>query len=389
MARGGRVPGSYLRRAVRGAVLCCLASHAAAADPDVDRRLLPARPAYARNAGCGPVRIALPPSTHALPGRVLISPKPADIPVGQGDSAICFAYATADMISQRVGRPVSPLDVATKFYFGDPSRLAGLADPALTAHLRAHPGHLADIAWSRNAAEVSKDHNPGLEPYFDKLEGGEEDAAALLYNLDGLCDERDLPSHEGYAHFTARFAALRYASAVRAPRMCLRSVGATVDRFRSRRADAFNDAWLKLVAARCRRRPSPVPLLPVSYRVASSQLDFMDMLEAGRAPGPARVERMLAMVDYALDHGRAPTIGYSWYELEARDPKDPDLAADHSSTVIARRRQGGRCQYRVQDNTGEYCSRMRPSVSRRCDNGRIWLWESEVRRTLYSVIYLR
>lgn len=355
----------------------------------VDRRLLPLKPTYARDGACRPVRIAMPPSTHALPGGILLSPRPADIPVGQGDSAICYAYATADMISQRVGVAVSPLDVATKFYFADPARLAASPDPALLAHLKAHPTHLADIAWARNAAEVSKDRNPRLEPYFDKLEGGEEDASALLYNIGGLCEERDLPSHEGYAHFTARLAALRYGSVVRAPNQCFRAVGATVANLRSRRADAFNAAWLALVEASCRRRPLPVPLLPVSYRVAASQLEFMDMVEAGRPPRRPQIERMLAMVDYALDNGRAPTIGYSWYELQERDPKDPDLAADHSSPVVARRRQGGQCQYLVQDNTGEYCSRMRAGIRERCDDGRVWLMESELRRTLYSVIYLR
>ena len=367
------------------AVLLLAPASAAAADP----RLLPADPVHARNPGCAPVRIAMPPATHALPGGVLLSPRPADIPVGQGDSAICFAYATADMISQRVGRSVSPLDVATKFYFADPARLETLGDSRIAAHLKAHPAYRADIAWSRNAVDIAREHNPALEPYFDKLEGGEEDSAALLYNLDGLCDERDLPSHEGYAHFTRFLARQRFAAPVRAPRMCFRSTGATVDKLRSRRADAVNDAWLREVARRCRRRPAPVPLLPVSFRVAANQLEFMDLLEAGTPPSRRSVDRMLAMVDHALDNGRAPTIGYSWYILQDRDPKDPDLAADHSSTVVARRRAGGSCQYRVQDNTGEYCSRMRPGIRERCENGRIWLTEAELRATLYSVIYLR
>ncbi len=365
------------------ALLVALAGPAGAGD------LLPASPRYARSPGCPNVTIAMPPATHALPGGVRISPRPADIPVGQGESAICFAYATADMISQRVGRAVSPLDVATKFYFADPERLAALPDHRVAAHLRAHPRFREDIAWSRNAVDIDHTRNPRHEPYFDKLEGGEEDAAALLYNLDGLCDERDLPSHEGYAHHTRFFLAQRYASYVRAPNQCFRATGATVDRLRSRRADAFNAAWMRRVAALCPRRPVPVPLLPVSYRVASNQLEFMDMLEAGRPPSPPQLDRMLAMVDYALDHRRAPTIGYSWYILEARDPKDPDLAADHSSTVVGRRRIGGRCQYRVQDNTGAYCAHMRPGIRERCADGRIWLWEEELRRTLYSVIYLR
>ena len=43
--------------------------------------------------------------------------------LSQGDSAICFAYATADMISQRVQTEISALDVATKYYLTNPSRL--------------------------------------------------------------------------------------------------------------------------------------------------------------------------------------------------------------------------------------------------------------------------
>ncbi|WP_306424506.1 hypothetical protein [Methylobacterium oxalidis] len=371
------------------AVLLALGIAGPVAAGGYDPRILPAKPRYARNAACSDVTIAMPPATHRLPGSNRISPQPADIPVGQGDSAICFAYATADMISQRVGRAVSPLDVASKFYFADPARLPEIRDPRIRAHLRAHPTYRADIDWSRNATDISRDGNPQAQPYFDKLEGGEEDAAALLYNLGGLCAERDLPSHEGYAHFTRTFAALRYGAPVRAPNQCFRSVGATVDRLRSRRADAVNAAWLARVETLCRREPSPVPLLPVSFRVASNQLEFMEMLEAGRAPSASTVSRMLAMVDYALDHGRAPTVGYSWYVLEERDPKDPDVAADHSSAIVARRRTARGCQYRVQDNTGEYCARMREGIRERCDNGRIWLWEEELKRTLYSVIYLR
>ena len=366
-----------------------LLTAAARAEGGFDPRILPAHPLYARNAGCRPVRLAVPAPTHRLPGSNLISPQPSAVPMGQGDSAICFAYATADMISQRVGRVVSPLDVATKFYFADPARLALTRNPLIQAHLRAHPQVHRDIAWSRNAVEVSRDGNLRGEPYFDKLEGGEEDAAALLYNLDGLCDERDLPSHEGYAHFTRTFAALRARPRLTRPPLSPRHLGATVPHLRSRRADPFNAEWRALVEERCRRRASPVPLLPVSYRVAANQHAFMEMNETGRPPSRDRIARMLAMIDYALDHRRAPAVGYSWFILQARLASDPDTAADHSSTIVARRRAGGTCQYLVQDNTGEYCSRMRDGIGARCRDGRVWLTEGELSRTLYSVIYLR
>ena len=287
MDRGiNRAAGSRKVQAACAALLLLLTRVPASSIEGLDPHILPASPRYMRNAQCDAVQISMPPSTHRLPGSNLISPKPTDVPVGQGESAICFAYATADMISQRIGRAVSPLDVATKFYFADPPNSQPFAIQPCRRICEAHPTYLADIAWSRNAADISTDHNPGLHPYFDKLEGGEEDAAALLYNLGGLCEERDLPSHEGYAHFTSYYAALRYSSYVRAPNQCFRRVGATVDKLRSRRADAFNDAWLRQVEALCQRKPLPVPLLPVSYRVAANQLEFMEMLEEGQPRAP-------------------------------------------------------------------------------------------------------
>ena len=355
-----------------------------------DTRLLPENPRYARNRTCADVTVVAPgrrPGTHPLDDR--ISPNPALSPMSQGDSAICFAYATADMISQRVGVTVSALDVATRYYFADPAGLLHSRDRALRSYLRRHPDLAEEIAESRNDTEASRERNPGRKPYFDKLEDGQEEAAALLYNLGGLCTDRDLPSFDGYGQHVRTFGALRWRSRVAAPKISWRSLGGTVPRLRDPATDAFNAGWIAHVERRCRRRPLPVPLIPVSDAIADNQLDFMDKA-ARREPGlAAGTDRLMAMIDYALDHGRLPVIGYSWYVLEERLPKDPDIAADHSSPIIARRKVGGRCQYHLQDNTGEYCARMRPGIAERCDLGRVWLDEDELRASLYSVIYLR
>ena len=356
----------------------------------VDTRLLPENPRYARNKTCADVTVVAPgrrPGTHPLDDR--ISPNPALSPMSQGDSAICFAYATADMISQRVGVTVSALDVATRYYFADPAGLLHSRDGALRRTLRRHPDLAEAIAESRNDTEASRERNPGRKPYFDKLEDGQEEAATLLYNLGGLCLDRDLPSFDGYGQHARTFGALRWRSRVAAPKISWRSLGGTVPRLRDPETDAFNAGWIAHVERRCRRRPLPVPLIPVSDSIADNQLDFMDKA-ARREPGlKAGTDRLMAMIDYALDRGRLPVIGYSWYVLEERLPKDPDIAADHSSPIIARRKVAGRCQYHLQDNTGEYCARMRPGIAERCDLGRVWLDEDELRASLYSVIYLR
>jgi hypothetical protein len=367
-----------------------LALIGAPAGAEADRRILPAKPTYARNPTCAPVSASIPFDVHLGTSDVQLSPSPQEMPMNQGESAICYAYATADMISHRLDRQVAALDIATRYYFADPARLATHPDPRVRAHLKANPNTLGDIAWARNAADITRDGNPRLDPYFDKIEGGEEDGAALLYNLaGGFCEDRDLPSNDGYRYLNPYFRALRFRSRVVDPKASFRSVAATVPKLRSPRADRFNAAWIAHVEARCKRKPLPVPLLPISYRVAANQAEFADMMESGRLPSPKAVARIMAMVDYALDHGRVPTIGYSWYLLQPRDPKDPDLHADHASPVVGRRSVGGACQYRIQDNTGEYCARMREGIRERCENGRVWVTEEELRRTLYSVTYLR
>ncbi len=377
-----------MRQAAGRLLLALLAILAAEPASALDTRLLPERPAYARSRGCTETAVALPArrSTHPLDGR--ISPDPALSPMSQGDSAICFAYATADMISQRVGVTVSALDVATRYYFADPAGLFRSRDRTLRRYLAANPDLTEEIAESRNDTEASKERNPLRKPFFDKLEDGQEAAATLLYNLGGLCPDRDLPSFDGYGQHLRTLGRLRWTSRL-APKMSWRSLGGTVDRLRDPATDAFNAGWIAHVERRCRRLPLPVPLLPVSHGIADNQLDFMERARTGDPDLPRGSDRLMAMIDYALDHDRLPVVGYSWYVLEERNPKDPDLAADHSSPILGRRKLGGRCHYHLQDNTGEYCARMRPGIRERCALGRVWLDEAELRASLYSVIYLR
>jgi hypothetical protein len=349
-----------------------LASLPARAQPDL--HILPPNPTYRRNLECATV--------PAPPFRRM--------PNSQGDSAICYAYASADMISHRIGLAVSALDVATTFYFTDPSGLYTANDKRVREFVADRPGLMDEIVAQRSRVDISEEKNPLRRPYFDKLEGGEEDVAALLLNIKGVCLDRDLPSNDGYYLYTALLEILRRkARATPNPGICLRSVGATIPKLNDPIADVFNDAWIRYVDERCHRIQSPTPLLPVSYRAAVDQRETVERKRAGQDISRAEKARMFAMIDYALDHRRNPTIGYSFYLLEARAPDDPDEFADHSSMVLARKKLNGVCHYLVQDNTGEFCTSLLPNIEPRCSAGRIWLNERELEQTIYSVTYLR
>ena len=353
-------------------LLTGLAIPPARAQPDL--YILPPNPTYRRNLECATVP----------------APLFRRMPNSQGDSAICYAYAAADMISQRIGLAVSALDVATTFYFTDPSGLYTASDRRVREFVAGKPGLMDEIVAQRSRVDVSEEKNTLRRPYFDKLEGGEEDVAALLLNIRGICLEQDLPSNDGYYLYTALLEILRRkARATPNPGICLRSVGATAPKLNDPIADVFNDAWVRYVEQRCHRIQSPAPLLPISYRAAVDQREVVERKRAGKDISRQDKAHMFAMIDYALDHRRNPTIGYSFYLLEARAPDDPDEFADHSSMVLARKKINGVCHYLVQDNTGEFCTSLLPNIERRCSAGRIWLNERELNETLYSVTYLR
>jgi hypothetical protein len=340
----------------------------------VDRRILPENPHYRRNANCTTIAVA----------------QQASMPVSQGDSAICYAYATSDMISQRIGRRVSALDVATSYFFANPVDLYKARNKQLRQYLAERPRLLDDILLRRDRIDVSKESNANGRPYFDKLEDGDEEIASLLVNIKGVCLDRDLPSDDGYYKYTALFERLRRkAKLLGDRRLCLRAVGGEAKHLHDPVADAFNASWIGFVDQRCRRTRSPVPLLPVAFRAAVDERDAVERRSAGQEISAQEKAHMFEIIDYALDHRRNPTIGYSFYLLEARAPNDPDEYADHSSMILARKKIDGVCHYLVQDNTGEYCFRLRPTIAAKCRLGRIWVAEHELGETIYSVIYLR
>lgn len=392
----GFVTRSFRRARWRAFILTLLAAAMASASAlarpadGVDPGVLPATANYARAPDCSNVTIRMPLAPRAKADSARICPEPSNMPLLQGDSLICFAYSTAAMISQRIGVVVSPLDVATKYFFANPASLAKISSPAVQDELRRLGRYAARIRLNRSDVDIEKDSNKSRRPYVDKLAGGEEDLAALLYNIGGVCKDADLRSYNGFGHARAFLRKQRVKWSLFAPpKVSYRTIGSAPRGLHSARADAVNNAWVHHTNRLCERTPLPVPLLPVAYRMAADRAAVLRMLAVGREPPKAKMDHMLAMIDYALDHGRAPAVGYTYWVYEERPDDDPDLTADHSSVITGRRKVGGACQYRLRDNVGEFCSAMYPAISARCRNGRIWLTETELRSAIYSVVYLR
>ena len=324
--------------------------------------LLPAHLQYRENAPCTEIA---PPDITAMPH-------------SEGDYAVCFSYGSADMISQRIGRAVSPIDIATGFFLGEADLL--LRDPR----------ELSAIDKSRRTIDVTEELNPSQTPWVDRMEGGEERHAIEIADARGLCPESDLPGDEGFRDYMHELYYFRFLALAQGQhKVCRKGLFGIPDRLRDPMADAANLSWKNYVDSHCHRFRSPVPLLPVTYRIADDFETLTRWKEKGWKPSAQQAREAFARIDYALDHRRYPVVGYSYEVYEKRLPGEREGDIDHSSVIVARKMMNGACHYMLQDDSGENCIKFYPKLHDRCILGRVWLSRSELLESLHSVTYLR
>lgn len=313
----------------------------------------------------------------------------------QGEAQLCFAYSASDLVRSRTGIAVSALDLATGFFFNDAKALKKLRNRKVRRYLAGHPGFEEEIKTYREAVEIGEGAVKSRLPMFHHLEGGHEVPTLLLANLKGLCEESSFPSAGGYERHSKLIAALEKAARDRS-----RKAGPEVQifdrRFRHPVADIFNTGWLRYNAKTCRRVASPVPLIPVDYAMATSLQDFEDKVKSGRI-GRRERRRYLGALNFALNHRRVVAVGYDLnsyvdpnaVKIKLRSAREVVADGEHSSTVIARRRVGGHCQYLIRDSSGYECQEYLPSIRERCENHHFWLTEEELGAHFYDMVYLR
>ncbi len=247
-----------------------------------------------------------------------------------------------------------------------------------------------DLRTHRANIDVTADLNPARIPFVDKLEGGEENYTVMLASRRGLCRESELPSDEGFRDYFGLLFYFRFrALAARDAKICRKEFFGVPSSMRSDEADYVNAHWLRYADQRCHRFKSPVPLVPVVYRLAYDLVALLEQKAAGWKPSRAQGARAFAMIDYALEHHRYPAVGYSYEALEKRLPTEGERDIDHSSVIVGRKKIGGVCHYMLQDDVGENCIKFYPKLRDRCALGHIWLTRPELLETLHSVMYLR
>ena len=370
-------------------ILICLQAHRAEAKFPENANLLPAAANYERDSDCSEIS---PPPVFFVNGQQgpasrkgtepLRPPDGLRTPVSQGEADLCFAYASAEAVTQRTGVNVSALDVATTYFFGDVDAVVDTKNAALRNELAAsYPGVdlAAKIQLDRASVELLgtlADQNPA-HAYIDVLAGGEETSAILMANAKGLCSDRDLPSDDGFKNHEQVLASFKtqVATGFAHVKPAVAGVG-----FYDAAAKAVNAMWTQYVDQRCKRVPNSIPLLSIGYSAAEDLEHWRKMESKAKATA-----EMYARIDYALNNGRVPIVSMDWYILE--DPDGTD--GTHDATIIGRKKVHGICHYLMRDNVNEPCENLHDKFQQRCNNGHIWLTESELAETMFGVTYLR
>lgn len=118
---------------------------------------------------------------------------------------------------------------------------------------------------------------------------------------------------------------------------------------------------------------------------------FGDDLEVvGTELGRKDPDRIIAVLDAALDSGAIAAIHYDPGVLRAQEPdRWKTIIGTHVSTIVAKRLQGGERQYLLRNSWGPNCQYYSDGIYERCDRGHIWLTEAEVRSHSTSAAYYR
>ncbi|WP_374076269.1 hypothetical protein [Bdellovibrio bacteriovorus] len=310
----------------------------------------------------------------------------------QGELSWCFAYTSADLISQRVKQRVSATDIASTFILSDPYQLESIQDPALKNYLQENPDFYNRVSQHRKEAAGKYDPQNILKAGGLTDTGGQEDTTIVLANAKGLCAEKNFPSTESNQNqFLKNVAKMhsRKNKAYQDQNKCplFRPQGDLTSAIVDPMSVAMVDVYETELDKKCQRKPWPVPLIPVMTKFGDTLEEYETRIKKGEITKDEGAKKLFATIDSALENGRISAIGYSAYTL--MPPEGDDKHADHSSIIAARKMIQGKCQYLIRNTWGSDCSTYYPKFRSRCEKGNVWITKEELKESLYSVTYMK
>lgn len=265
----------------------------------------------------------------------------------QGNLYWCFAYASADLFSYKLGKEVSATDIAIKHYN------SGLDN---------------------------------LQKFFGKdttdFRGGYTSEALKETIINGVCLEKNFKSDNSNLIMAkkrlASIEAFKDQSAISPinTNKCLQEYSSALAIFPKVKLKDFTDIMQKsdinyienLADKSCE------PRVKLDQYKAISQ--------TGDPQNPEESMQMFNTIDQQLENKNIVLINYNASILK------PNSQNNHSSTVVGRKynKEKKQCEYLIRNSWGASCKEYQIGI--RCENGYIWMPKAELAKTLYRINYL-
>lgn len=307
-------------------------------------------------------------------------------PLDQGFTGHCFAHTSADLIAARLGRRVSPLQLAKNYLLASYDSVERA--PELQDYLSAHPQFMstwredrADDPASLTAAKILTE-----EGIFGS--GGDETQTILLANVTGLCPQERLPSgsanYKRYLSQVNAFHRDRLAKGNYSEEEMRNPIGEVVEPAARIAAHSFNQ-W---VDQRCGAgSPPEKPLWPESLVFAANPQQFRARLALHLFDAQEVRGQIFSVIDQQLSAGNPVSVGYDADDIMKPDPSEPE-GVFHASVMAARRQEEDGCYYFVRNSYGQDKSDYLPRFQKRYEKGGVWIREDEI-QSLFSAVWIR
>lgn len=305
-------------------------------------------------------------------------------PTDQGDTGFCFAHTSADLISQKFGVRVSPLDIAGHYFFTNFQEIRESKNSEIQNFLKENPKFLNEWDQNRKSDPESFTKKKILSKNGIFFAGGVEDNAIFSTNAHGLCLEERVPT--GKENYNYHLSAVQ---AYHRNRLKNKSwdqseiaseIGPVVEPWAKIAAHSFR-YWMN---SQCGDRILRT-VIPAKFSFADDFEDFQKKIKLGQLHPKKVRQEIFAKIDSELNRRNGVAIGFSLDELMKPDPRVP--GGDHSAIIAAREFREGKCWYFVRNSFGEHSSEYYPKFQKRFERGGVWILPEEV-NTIYSAVWL-
>jgi hypothetical protein len=270
-----------------------------------------------------------------------ISIKRIGPPRNQGVSGLCYAYEAADLVSFKLGAPVSALSIALAYFN------------------------------TQNYLQLSDLYEQG---------GDTETAIKSAQQRGGFCLESQLPSNEDNVDFSddphgGIHDALISFDSVNAPRSRQLQMAHTI----------FPRVSLDINSLNFQRKKKQKQIMFLEGRACTDRR-FLPSLNIKYFSASNHHQRnsLIKKINAQLNADNLVGIGFHSNIIYAmQDPDD-----DHAATIIGRRWNGHKlsCEYQIRDSFGAQCTIYKPELD--CLKGTVWVDERLLKSSLFEIEYI-